>query len=1409
MSHRDDQYNGSELAIIGISCRVPGARNPEEFWKNLREGVESVSFLKDEELELSHLDRADFDDPNYVKAASVLEDVELFDAGFFGLSPREADVMDPQHRLFLECAWEALEDAGYDPKSYQGLIGVYAGARTNTYLFNLFSNREAIASLGSFEVGLGNDLAFLPTQVSYKLDLKGPSYAVHTACSTSLVAVHLACQSLLMDECQLALAGGVAVNVPQRTGYLYQPGGIVSPDGHCRAFDARAQGTVFGSGVGIVVLKRLEDALEDGDSIHAVIKGSATNNDGALKASFTAPSVYQQSEVIMEAQANAGVDPETISYVEAHGTGTPLGDPIEVRALTKAFRAKTDKKGFCAIGSVKTNLGHLDAAAGIVGLIKTVLALKHRQLPASLHYEEPNPQIDFAGSPFYVNSRLEDWSSPGEKLRAGVSAFGVGGTNAHVILEEAPEREPGRALREYQLLTLSARSRSALERASRNLARHLREREWEELADVAYTLQVGRRRMSHRRIVVCRDVGEAIGRLESEGETTWGEREGEAPWMVWMFPGQGSQYVNMGRQLYEEEREYRSQVDRCAEVLKEKFGYDLRSVLYPPLGEEVAEREAEEALSETRMTQPALFVVEYAMAKQMERWGLKPEAMIGHSTGEYVAACLSGVMTVEDALWLVGRTGQMRERYGDGLEELKKRPGMLFVEVGPGDGLSRLARREGVPEGAIVATMRGEREIADDREKLVRALGRLWEAGVEIDWNGYHDGERLRRVSLPTYPFERQRHWINAGSPKANAAFGSEPSGKRKDVSEWFYVPGWRRRELPRIAGPAAEGDKKRTFLLMEGCGGLSRCLAERLKREAARVIRVRAGASFRKVGEDEYEIRAGERQDYDDLLRDSASAGASVTNVVFTWTLCERQDPPEERFVRAQERGFYSLLFLAQALAGLDSLNQVRIDVISDRMQQVSGEEDISPEKATLLAACKVIPQEILNISCRSIDIVQPPPESDEEARITNCLISEIDANSPEIVVAYRGGRRWVQSFEHLRLESGARSLRPLRVNGVYLITGGLGEVGLLIAEHLAKTVQARLILTGRSHFPERSEWAQWVASHRDDDEISIKIGRLQAMEAAGAEVTVERADVADEDRMRALVKGILRRHRALHGVMHAAGVTSGPSVFTPMTQIGPAEVESQFRPKAHGVLVLERVLRDLELDFCLLFSSNASVLGGLGLIAYAAANTFMDAFASSRNTVHETPGRMPWISATWDPWPEEMKKYAGYRITMDRYAMTAEESVEAFRRLVTLAPKGQVVVATGDLRERLDLWIKRAASLSGRRSGDESSPHPRPDIDRPYVAPRNDLEQTIAGIWQEVLSLERVGVDDDFFKLGGHSLLAIELVSRLRDLLRVELPVGRFFQSPTVAGTAQAISDIEGKSRESEKIELLDALQ
>lgn len=907
---QQEPENLDGIAVVGMSGRFPGAKNVEQFWQNLVNGIETVSLFREDELEFTVASPdAVALGQTFIRARAILDDVDQFDASFFGIYPREAELMDPQHRLFLECAWETLESGGYDPDRYPGMIGVYAGLSLNTYLlYNLCADRAFAANFaGNYQVGLyqvmlGNDKDFMPTRVSYRLNLRGPSMSIQSACSTSLVAICQACTSLLNYQCDMALAGGVSITFPQKRDYLYQDGAMVSADGACRVFDADASGTVFGHGVAVVLLKRMADAVADGDSILAVIKGTALNNDGSMKIGYAAPSVNAQAEVIAMAQAAAGVDPETISYIEAHGTATPLGDPIEIAALTQAFRGGGARRNcYCAIGTGKTHIGHIDVAAGATGLIKTILQLQHELIPPLLHFRSPNPKIDFANSPFFPVIKLMEWKRGESPRRAGVSAFGVGGTNAHVVVEEAPLPAPGGPSRPQQLLVLSAKTDSALQAMTANLAVRLEGQTELDLADAAFTLQSGRKQFAYRRAIVASDTTEAINRLRSlDTRTVATGRVGiQEPSIVFLFPGQGAQYLNMGRELYNSEAVFREAADCCADILQRSLGLDLRTVLYP---NSAATLPAETQINQTWLAQPAIFVVEYALARLWMSWGVRPAVLIGHSIGEYVAAVLAEAFTLEDALallserarlmqslpagsmlavrlgaceverilpegasiaavnspvlcvvsgptyliqefqqkmesegvaarflhtshafhsammepmlpefaaaarqtlsqppklpWVSTSTGrwmrsddladgdywvrQVRQtvRFTEAIELVIEDAHNIMLEVGPSQTLSQLARQHAKKpaDATVISSMGSVAESGHDVSSILAALGRLWVAGVSINWGEFSSKEQRRRITLPTYPFERKRYWIEPATFGAMAPHAIEPT---------------------------------------------------------------------------------------------------------------------------------------------------------------------------------------------------------------------------------------------------------------------------------------------------------------------------------------------------------------------------------------------------------------------------------------------------------------------------------------------------------------------------------------------------------------------------------------------------------------------------------------------------------
>jgi len=1509
-----ESISPNAVAVIGISCRFPGAENLSQYWENLRDGVESISTFSEEELTASGIDRSVFNHPNYVKAGSVLEDIDLFDATFFGINPREAESMDPQQRLFMECAWHALEDAGYDPDAYGGAVAVYGGCASSSYLRELERNPAFLERAGHIQILIGNDKDYLTTHTSYKLNLTGPSFSVQTACSTSLLAIALAWQGLLSRQCDMALAGGVCVRVPHKAGYFYEPGGIFSPDGHCRVFDARAGGVVFGNGVGIVVLKRLADALADRDSIYAVVTGAAINNDGLRKASYTAPGLDGQEDVISKAHSIAGIDPETITYIETHGTGTAVGDPVEISALTKAFRRRTSRKNFCAIGSVKTNIGHLDPAAGVASFIKTVLSLENKLIPPNLYFEEPNPNIDFANSPFYVNTRLSPWQSADGPRRAGVSAFGIGGTNVHIILEEAPAQTADPATRSHHLMVLSARTLSALDAATANLLQHLQEHPDLNPADVAFTAQVGRRAFAHRRAVLCRQVDDAVDlmlTLDPERVIT-GERSAVERSVIFLFSGQGSQYAGMSADLYSTEAAYRAHVDRCAELLQPHLAADIRELIFA--ASEAADEDCA-VLTQTRFAQPALFVVEYSLAKLWQEWGISPQAMIGHSIGEYVGACLAGVLSLEDALMLVAARGrlmqalpagamvavsasetevlpllgaelaiaavndqsscvvsgptsaiekleralgakgstvrrlhtshafhsqmmdpmlrefgelvskvrlnapaipyisgvtgawisaaeatdpaywqrQVREpvRFADGLTWLMSKPGAVFVEVGPGNTLTTFALRHPgrTSDHVVVQSLPHPYARRSDNECMLKSLARLWVSGVNVDWQAFHAHASRRRVHLPPYPFERQRYWAESAAADGGLV-------KNPDVGSWFYVPAWEYTLSPEAQEQDLAPSPIFCWLIFADTCGCGARMAQKLESAGHQVITVKAARRFSQTEFNRYQINPRSPEDYAALFRSLRESHRWPQRIVHLWTVTRpagAANSETELFDRYQNLGFYSLTFMMRALIASKAMEPIEVTVVSSAMHSVGGDEQVSPGKATLLGACKAIPQEYPNVTCRAIDIVVQVSRPAVEPSLIEQLVSEILSDSRQAVVAYRGGQRWTQVFEQVYMEPPEEVAPLLRDSGVYLITGGLGNIGLAIAEELATTVQADLVLLGRSAFPRKPQWQKWLRTHGLDDPTSRKIRRLQDIESFGSRVLPISADVADETQMRRVVKRIYSAFGELNGVIHAAGDLS-PDGFFGIDQATPELCGRHFRSKVRGLITLAKILDRRDLDFWILISSISSILAGLGYIAYSAANIFLDSFAARQNL----RSGIPWMSIDWDTWNFQIPARNRHEDATNELAMTSAEGIDALSRILSWNSSSQVVVSTGDLRARVAQWINNSPDRAARSRDPRSlRVHARPDLPLHCVAPRNRLERALATIWQDTLGLVTVGVLDNFFTdLSGTSLMATQMVARIRTEFETELPLRRFFEAPTIAQLALALEAVSESS-------------
>ncbi|TCM20815.1 acyl transferase domain-containing protein [Novosphingobium sp. PhB165] len=1346
------------IAIVGMSCRFAGARGPEEFWSLLREGREGIETFGEAELLAAGVPAALLRNPNYVRRGAPLADMECFDAALFGLSQRDAAIMDPQHRHFLECAWEALEDAGHTPKGFAeaggsggggGVIGVFAGSGHNAYMpYNLLTNGKLVNDVGLFLLRhTSNDKDFLTTRVSYLFDLKGPSINVQTACSTSLVSIHMAMQSLLSGECDMALAGGTSIELPHRQGYLYEEGEILSPDGLCRPFDAASKGTVFGSGVAVLALRRLEDAIESGDHIHAVLRGSAINNDGAGKVGYLAPSVDGQAAVIAEALAVSDVDPAEIDYVEAHGTGTPIGDPIEVAALTQVYGGFSGAEKPCALGSVKANIGHTDTAAGAAGVIKVALAMRHGEIPPVPNFTTSNPDCALDAGPFYIPASSAPWPRRAHRpRRAGVSSLGVGGTNAHVIMEEAPLRAPGSTSRRRQLLLGSGQTAEAASANLKALAAHFAANREGSLADAAFTLVTGRRHLPIRRFAVAGTADEAVVALEAAAA----DPSARPPCIpgrpvAFLFCGGGPQHVDMARDLYETEPTFRVEIDRGI-ALANRIGVpELRRWLFPV---EADRARAAEEMERPSNALPALFIVQTALARLWMSFGIEPAAMIGHSCGEYAAAHISGVVDLETGLRIVHARGRLFEttgegamlgvplseaelaamlpadlsiatintprlcvlsgaadaiarfhqtletreiesqpipitvaahspmldpilpefrallrtmnlraptipfasnltgdwvrpqdatdpeywvrhlrepvRFTDGLQRLLDDPERVLLEVGPGRTMGSLARHHPARPATqpVISSMRHPDQPLADDACLMQALGELWAAGVDIDWQAWWGGERRLRVPLPTYRFDRQRHWIEPGASLALGGHG-HAEDVRLDLADWTNEPVWTHCDLPDsepLEGPA---------LVLCDESGFGERLAARLRAREVPVVTVRAGKRCLETAEGSYIVRPGERNDWGWLLGRLADAELLPRQVYHCWQVTA---PGSGRSGRERDallaRGLHSLVALAPELADACDGIDVALAVVTSQAQCVGGDSAVMPIKATMIGAARTVAAEYPGLRTRAIDIDYSPVAHPQAiAGLTDWVIAGLgETDARELSV--RAGEGWLLDHRMAASAPTAEGHSLLRQGGTYVVTGGLGGIGLTIARHLASRFGARIVLVGRTALPPRARWAELLA--RGDLPLATeeRVRKLLALEAAGAQVESVVADVADARALRRGLRRAVSRFGPITGVFHAAGTLDDGLIETRTR----SAVEAVLRPKIDGTLALEEALDGHAPEFLVLFSSISAFAGIPGQIDYAAANAFLDAYAQSRR--HDPVTRV--CSVGWSQWAE-----------------------------------------------------------------------------------------------------------------------------------------------------------------------------
>lgn len=1455
----------NDIAIIGLATRTTGANNHTEFWQNLCEGVESIIDFTEEELRKEGISPQLLADDNYIKRSGFIKSYKEFDPEFFDITPNEALATDPQHRHLQECVWEALENAGIVPKTCPYKIGLYASqAKSNYYEKHVKGNNKLLSSLGRYQLDLLNGLDFIATKISYRLGLTGPSLAIQTGCSSSLVSVDTAVSHLRAGKCQIAIAG--AVRFKGKGGYLYQPNMISAKDGHCRAFDKEASGTISGEAVGAIILKPLELALQDNDHIYAVIKGSATNNDASRKVGYTAPSVNGQAEVINLALQDANIDPASITYVEAHGTGTHIGDPIEIAALSQAYRQYTLNNQYCAIASLKTNIGHTDTAAGLMGLIKTTLALHHKKIPASINFKEANPKIDFANSPFYVNAKLQDWANlTHEKRRAAVSSFGIGGTNAHVVLEEAPcvLREPPKL--ELQILPISARNSQSLSAQQKQLAEYLHKNASINLADIAFTLQQGRKAFEQRSFIVASTIEDAIKKLSNIPSPVKINASSKTK-VVFMFPGQGAQYIDMAKNLYEQQAVFKAIVDRSAKYLSCHENIDILKILYP----EHTVSNDEQQLKQTQYAQPALFVIEYALAEQLMAWGIKPDIVIGHSLGEYVAATIAETFTLEDALHLVASRGRLMQSapagnmlsIGQCVEEVrnilpddicvaaincpqscvisgtdksiqsiqaqlstqkientlletshafhsdmmknsaqafkdiiakinKKTPKVPIItnltgdyndtdittddywlnqllnpvqfkqsiatlleednicclEVGPGHALTTLTLRNSKAKSApqtINCMHNAKNSTQDDNVKLMQAIGELWQANVEINWKALHTNNKPRKTPLPTYCFKHKEYWL-----EKQASAADSKTSISNNYHDYFYRPIWKTACDTQIDSDliAKEDNYTLIFSNEKSLEVLSTLFSMENK------IIILPGNIFTKLSKNKYSINYSKKDDFLNLF--SSLRSLPIKHIIYANKSCQVTGVAMTQMAASQL--FMELLCLSQAAISHFEQQSLCLTIITNQLYSVTGETN-QPELSMVYGPLKVLPQEHPNFSSKLLDISldENTLNPDIAAKISHDLIHQQDVTE----IVYRHGQRWQRDFEQIK------KLTPLiseeNNHATYLITGGLGGIGLSYALHLSQHLSdVNLILFSRRTLQPKSQWRTLA---NGADQQAILYSNLISIEKAASSLQIYPVDIALANSCEKTFEKIYNKHTTIDYVIHCAGVPAGGIIANKTLEM----VQKTFAPKIAGTMNLAKHLKHDTIKHFILCSSLNAITGGQSQVDYVAANAFLDSFApyfQNKTSIKTT-------SINWLRWNS-----VGMAETTKTPLAMQNKRLQARKHGVE--PSVGCAMLETIINTSYSQILTSKTKISAQLVKPEANVHSKSNAD---ILDNIPMIEKLRHIWQDAFGIKKIHDTDDFFALGGHSLLAIQVAHQMTYQTGMTITVADIFKYKTI---------------------------